>query len=56
METAEQTEASKVFSFPNSPSANNHFRTMADVCEAFVFSVYSVDYKKFVSIRVHSWF
>ena len=29
---------------------------MADVCEAFVSSVYSVDYNKFVSIRVHSWF
>ena len=29
---------------------------MADVCEASVYSVYSVDYKYFVSICVHSWF
>ena len=29
---------------------------MADVCEAFVSSVFSVDYKKFVCIRVNSWF
>ena len=29
---------------------------MADVCEAFVSSVDSVDCKKFVFIRVNSWF
>ena len=29
---------------------------MADVCEAFrFFRVFSGPYKKFVSIRVHSW-
>ena len=39
-----------------SPSSHKFLRMMADVCEAFVSSVFSVDYRKFVSIRVHSWF
>jgi len=53
METAEQTEAPKVFCFQNSPFANNHFRTMADVCEAFFFFRVFSGLQK---IRVHSWF
>ena len=48
-----------VFNSQNSPFANNHFRTMADVCEAFSFFRVFNELQKtcpFVSIRVHSWF
>jgi len=57
METAEQTEAFPFLFLTKSHSADNLFRIMADVCEASVSSVHSVDSSRtFVFIRVHSWF
>jgi hypothetical protein len=44
METAEQTEASQIPFFKiQFTVVTNRLRTMADVCEASVSSVYSVD-------------
>jgi len=54
METAEQTAASQILPFSKLTFANNHIRTMADVCETFrLFRVFS---GLLTNIRVHSWF
>jgi hypothetical protein len=54
METAEQTEAIPIHPSTRFNVTNSILRNMADVCEASVYSVCSMDYPS--KIRVHSWF
>ena len=47
---------SRVINSQDSPSDNNVFRTMADVCEAFCVICVICGLIKFVFIRVYSWY